>query len=82
MQVIRSAEQIEIDDKNAAIWLAGQSVSNVQAREIHSRHKQYAKRASNLAVADKAKLKSAMQYERLLLEQRLNEIDEFLDYRA
>lgn len=79
MQVQRTNEQIERDDKERAIWLAGQSVSNVQAKEIHKRHKQYAKRAKNLSKGDKhASVIAAMKYERLLLEQRLTEINNYL----
>lgn len=80
MQVQRTDEQVRKDDIEQSIWLAGQSVSNVQAKEIHKRHKQYAKRAKNLNQGDKHdSVIAAMKYERLILEQRLNEINEYLD---
>lgn len=78
MQVIRTDEQIARDDKERAILLASQSISQVQAKEIHTRHKQYAKRAKNLAGMNKPGVKSAIEYERLLLLQRLEEIDKYL----
>lgn len=80
MQAQRTDEQVRKDDIEQSIWLAGQGVSNAQAKEIHKRHKQYAKRAKNLNQGDKhARVIAAMRYERLILEQRLNEINEYLD---
>lgn len=78
MQLQTSPEQQALDDRATAILEAGVGISCVQAKEIHKRHKEYAKRASNLKGSRDKNLKPVMQFEKLLLEQRLTEINDYL----
>ena len=52
-----------------------------ESREIDKRHKKYKQRAKNLAGL-KGAYKSALEYERVILTQRLDEINEALDQDA
>lgn len=79
MQVQRTDEQQERDNHEYALEMAHRQISMSQAKEIYKRHQDYAKRASNLSSLKSNALVPAMQFEKLLLEQRLIEINEYLD---
>lgn len=78
MQHYRSDEQIARDEKAQAILQAGNLISAVEAKSVHKRHKMIAKRAKNLQLVSDDRLLPIMHYEKLLLEQRLDEINKYL----
>lgn len=61
------------------VMAKAERVSQQDSKEIHKRHKQLKQRAKNLAGLKGAD-KNALLYERALLKQRLNEIDNHLIY--
>lgn len=77
MQLYKTQEQIDADSKHFELMAAAERVSKQDSQEIARRHKQFKKRAKNLAGLKGAD-KNALLYERVLLKQRLNEIDDYL----
>lgn len=78
MQIYKTQEQIDADRKHFERMAAAERVSMAESREIDKRHKKYKQRAKNLAGL-KGAYKSALEYERVILTQRLDEINEALD---
>lgn len=78
MKVTKTVKQKAKDEMNQKIINAGQQTSDIEARAVHMRHKVLARKAENLAGSKNAGMKSAIEYERLLIMKRLDEIDEYL----
>ena len=77
MQVYKTQEQIDADSKYFELMAAAERTSGPSKDEIARRHKKYKQRAKNLAGLKGAD-KNAILYERLILKQRLDEIDDHL----
>lgn len=77
MQIYKTQDQIDADYRRFEQMEAAERISNADSKEIAKRHKQYKQRAKNLAGLKGAD-KNALLYERLVLKQRLNEIDDYL----
>lgn len=77
MQVYKTQEQINADSKNFELMAAAGRVSKQDSQEIAKRHKQFKKRAKNLAGLKGAN-KSALEYERLIITERLEAINAVL----
>lgn len=77
MQFHKSQEQIDADYKYFEESAAAEKVSTQDISEISKRHKKYKQRAKNLAGLKGAD-KNALLYERLMLKNRIEEIDNHL----
>ena len=77
MQVYKTQEQIDADHKHFELMAAAERTSGPSKDEIARRHKKYKQRAKNLAGLKGAD-KNAILYERLILKQRLDEIEDHL----
>lgn len=77
MQIYKTQEQIDADHKYFELMAAAERTSGPSKDEIARRHKKYKQRAKNLAGLKGAD-KNAILYERLILKQRLDEIEDHL----
>ena len=81
MEAYKTQEQIDADSKHFELMEAAKFVSFAESKEIDRRHRQYKQRAKNLAGLKDAD-KSALEYERLILTERLGAINAVLDQDA
>lgn len=72
-------QEVFTDNNDYDLIEASRGISQVEANAIHKRHKQYAKRAANLTSRNSIDCLPAVQYEKILLERRLTEINDYLE---
>ena len=77
MQIYKTQDQNDADHKYFEEMAAAERISKADSKEIQKRHKQYKQKAKNLAGL-KGASNHALFYERLILKNRIDEIDSHL----